>query len=221
MRPDAAVRRVEAEIVRAQALDTGVAASTTSGTSSDSTGSIPIIGIESESREITQTETEAAEIRHIREGKSEPLGGGTDSDSDQLRQMLQAIGRALDLAVHPERTSNPIGNEQAEPQPIEANFPNSRKASGPLALSNFPGSLDESVGLGTTIVSMPRGTVVVPQVGADFDRKSDLPPRAHAGVAVARSMLMQLTNMALAIVICCVVFAVIYFTVNIRNWLGL
>ena len=54
---------------------------------------------------------------------------------------------------------------------------------------------------------------------ADFDRQADLQPRAGLGVAAARTMRAQLTNMTLAIIFCCVVFALIYFTVDVEKWL--
>jgi hypothetical protein len=54
---------------------------------------------------------------------------------------------------------------------------------------------------------------------ADFDRKADLPPRTRLGVAAARTVRAQLTNMTLAIIFCCVVFGLIYFTVDVEKWL--
>jgi len=138
---DAAVRRIEAEIARGQTWDTGIPASSTT---SDSAGSIPITGTGAESPEIAQTKAEAAQISRFREAKSSPLAGTSNADPDLHRQMLHAIGTALDLAVHRERS----------------------------------------------------------------------------GVAVARTMRTRLLNMTLAIVICCVVFAVIYFTDNIGKWFG-
>jgi hypothetical protein len=202
---DAAVWRIEAKIACGQTLDTGVPASMTSQTSSDSAGSIPIIGLEVESPETTQDEVQAAQINRIKEAKSALQAGTTNADSD--RQVLHAIGTALDHAVHPERSTNAIGKKQAEPQLTEANFPD-------------PSPRDEPAESGEAILSMPQPTDVAPQEGVDFDRKSDLPPRTQPGLAVARTMLMQLTNMTLAMVICGVLFAVIYFTVNIGKWFG-
>jgi hypothetical protein len=49
----------------------------------------------------------------------------------------------------------------------------------------------------------------------DFDRKADLLPRTRLGIAAARTMRAQLTNMTLAIILCCVVFALIY----VEKWL--
>jgi hypothetical protein len=217
---DAAVSKIEAEIARGQTLETGVPASMTSGTS-DFTGSTPIIGIEAESLKTTQTETEA-QISRIKETKSASLAATADADSDT--QMLHAIGAALDRTVHPELSTKAIGTEQTEPQSTKANFPGPRahEACGPLPQTNLPdpSSRGESVEPGEAIFRRPHDAVVAPGEGAGFDRTCDLPPRAHPGVAVVRAMRAQLTNMTLAIVICCVVFAVIYFSVDIGKWLG-
>jgi hypothetical protein len=108
---DAAVRRIEAEIARGQTLETGAPVSMTSRTSSVSTGSIPITSTEAEPLETTQTEVEAAQISRIREVESAPPARTANADLDLQRQMLQAIGTALDLAVHPRRSADATGKE--------------------------------------------------------------------------------------------------------------
>jgi hypothetical protein len=219
---DAAVSKIEAEIARGQILETGVPALMTSGTSLDFTGSTPTIGIEAESLKITQTEIEAAQISRVKEAKSASPAATTNADPD--RQMLHAIGAALDRTVHPALSTKAIGTEQTELPSTKADFPGPRahESSGPLAQTNFPdpSSRDESVGPGGTILHRPQDAVVAPGEGADFDCTRDLPPRAHPGVAIVRTLRTQLTNMTLAIVICSVVFAVIYFAVDIGKWLG-
>ena len=114
---DAAVRRdLRPELARGLAVETGLPAST------DSTGPNPIIGIEVKSLEITQTEVEAGQINGIGEAKSAPLAKNTNADSDLHGQMLQAIGIALDRAVHPQRSTDAIGKEHTQLQPLDANF---------------------------------------------------------------------------------------------------
>ncbi len=138
---DTAVRRIEAEIAGAQTLETGVPASMTSRTSSDSTGSIPITtSVAVEALETTQTEVEASQKSGIGEAKSAPLAQTANADSVLNRQMLQAIGTALDLAVRLKPSTNAIGKKQTESQPIEANLPDpsSRKALGVSGSDELP-----------------------------------------------------------------------------------
>jgi hypothetical protein len=60
---------------------------------------------------------------------------------------------------------------------------------------------------------------VLPRHAAhDFDLKFD---RRTPGVVVAQTMRKQLISMIFVIVVCCLVFAVIYFSTSIGKWLGI
>jgi hypothetical protein len=213
---DAAVRKIEAELARGQTLDDELPASVPSRISSDSIGFIPSIGTEADP-EIVQTE--ASQIRPMDDGRSALLAGARDAASDMNRQMLHAIGAALDLKVNRHLSTDTIGKTQAEQQPAKETFPDPSPgtASGPPAQTNFS---EDSVATGERIFSLPQGPASLHREDAGLDDKSDFPTRTHSPVVVARVMSKQLINMTLTIAVCCALFAVVYFSVNIGEWLG-
>jgi hypothetical protein len=125
---DAAVRRIEAEIARGQSLETGAPASKASRTSSVSTRSIPITSTEVEPLETNQTEVEADQISRVREVELAPPARTANADLDLQRQMLQAIGTALDLAAHPRQSADATGKERTQSQSLKAGFPSVAEA---------------------------------------------------------------------------------------------
>jgi hypothetical protein len=215
---DATARKIEAELARGHTLDGGLPPSVPPPTSSDSSETIPTIGSEAEP-EIPQTE--ASQIRPINDGKSTLLAGAPDAVSDLNRQMLHALGAALDLTVSPNLSTNPIGKTQTEQQPAKDNFPDPSPgtASVPPAQTNFSdlSSREGSVNTGERAFSLPQDSAAL---HAGLSDKSDFPTYTHSPVGVARVMSKQLINMTLTIAICCALFAVVYFSANIGKWLG-
>jgi hypothetical protein len=217
---EAAIGRIEEELVRSQRVDSGPAGPMTpiSREASDSTASASITRIESESLGITEVMSQSTHIIPTEESKSVSTESSI-STGDLYRQRaaaLRAIGtpRALELAARHERLAVAADDEQTYDKLPQTYHSPSTSIERLIELDVMGFRMTHAPDTG----SLPRDAVTYP--GSKASRWAAVTMCIHRIVVFIQHLLKQFVRMIATIVACSLVFVLIYLAASIQKWLG-